>query len=266
MIKLIACDVDGTLLPNPNNNIDEKFYEFANKFIEKGVVVTIASGRQLSNLRTMFNKIDDKISYISGNGSIICHKNNIIFKSPINKNLVKELSKKIYDNDELELVLTTEHMTYIIPKTEAFKKRISNDIKDNSKVIKCLDTFLNDLENEVLKVTMYFQKGKNDKCIEKILDGFDNKFQHTSIGTEWYDFMTLGVHKGAGIKCLQKLLNINEDETAVFGDNFNDIEMLKDAKFSYAMEDAHKDVKKYANYTCTNVADELEKLYIKYFS
>ena len=48
---------------------------------------------------------------------------------------------------------------------------------------------------------------------------------------------------------MQRLLNITKEETLVFGDYHNDIEMLKEADFSFAMKNAHEDILKIANYT-----------------
>ena len=78
--------------------------------------------------------------------------------------------------------------------------------------------------------------------------------------------MNLDTHKGNAIRLLQKVINVSSDETVAFGDNFNDIEMLSDAKYSYAMEDAHEDVKKVANYTCKDVIETLKEIYNKFFS
>ena len=77
--------------------------------------------------------------------------------------------------------------------------------------------------------------------------------------------MNINTHKGNAIKLLQEVIKVTSDETVAFGDNFNDIEMLSDAKYSYAMENAHEEVKKVANYTCKNVIETLKELYNKFF-
>ncbi len=47
---------------------------------------------------------------------------------------------------------------------------------------------------------------------------------------------------------LQNQLNILKEETMVFGDYNNDLKMLELADFSFAMENAHPNVKNVANY------------------
>ena len=54
MIKLIATDMDGTLL-NSKNEIQDGFYEVFNKLEEKGIIFAAASGRQYYNLLNILN-------------------------------------------------------------------------------------------------------------------------------------------------------------------------------------------------------------------
>lgn len=47
---------------------------------------------------------------------------------------------------------------------------------------------------------------------------------------------------------MQKKFGITREQTMVFGDYLNDLEMMQQAYFSYAMENAHPDVKKVSNF------------------
>lgn len=62
------------------------------------------------------------------------------------------------------------------------------------------------------------------------------------------DLIIPGVHKANGLRLLQQRWNINDDEVVVFGDGGNDIEMLRQAGFSFAMANAHEPVIKAAKY------------------
>ena len=65
----------------------------------------------------------------------------------------------------------------------------------------------------------------------------------------WLDISDQQATKGNALIKIQKLLNISREETLVFGDYHNDIEMLKEADFSFSMKNAHKDITRIANYT-----------------
>lgn len=68
-------------------------------------------------------------------------------------------------------------------------------------------------------------------------------------GKHWLDISDQKANKGNALKAVQHQLGITKNETLVIGDYHNDIEMMQEAKFSFAMENAHDDIKKIANYS-----------------
>lgn len=261
MIKLITCDIDGTLLKDYSTNLNPSLFELIKKFKEKGVYFVAASGRQLPNLKDLFAPIKDDIDYIAENGALVCLKGEIIQKSTIEINLAKKLAKKILEVPNLEILICCANTTYIIPKCPEFAKKISEELKNHVTIVKSLE----DVSDEILKIAVY-QKDKLEKStLQPFIDEFGKYFHHTISGLSWYDFMTLNTNKGVAIEKLQEIINVTPDETASFGDNFNDIEMLSSAKYSYAMIDAHEDVKKCAKYICKDVEETLKELYNKFY-
>ena len=75
-------------------------------------------------------------------------------------------------------------------------------------------------------------------------------------GEHWVDLSGLETHKGNALQKLQDQLGVDKSQTMVFGDYNNDLEMLQLADFSFAMANAHPNVKKTANYS-TKSNDEL---------
>ncbi len=67
-------------------------------------------------------------------------------------------------------------------------------------------------------------------------------------GQNWVDISSPNAHKGFALQKLQELYNITPAETMVFGDYNNDLEMLALSDFSFAMENAHPNVKEVAKY------------------
>ena len=63
-------------------------------------------------------------------------------------------------------------------------------------------------------------------------------------GDIWVDFMNKDTNKGNAIRSIQEILKISPDETMVFGDNHNDLEMIRSATESYAVGNAAEAVKK----------------------
>jgi hydroxymethylpyrimidine pyrophosphatase-like HAD family hydrolase len=68
-------------------------------------------------------------------------------------------------------------------------------------------------------------------------------------GKNWLDISDEKANKGNALKHVQQLLNVSKEETMVLGDYHNDIEMMQEANFSFAMENAHADIKELAKYS-----------------
>ena len=56
------------------------------------------------------------------------------------------------------------------------------------------------------------------------------------------------INKGVAVRAVEKKFHLRPDEVAVFGVYLNDLEMMSAAKYSFAMANAHPDIKKAANY------------------
>ena len=90
-------------------------------------------------------------------------------------------------------------------------------------------------------------------------------------GKCWLDCTNQGGNKGSALQHFQEAYKISPDETLAFGDNINDIEMLKRASHSFAVENAREEVKEAANfiapsykedgvlYTCSHKGKELNQ-------
>ena len=85
---------------------------------------------------------------------------------------------------------------------------------------------------------------------------YRDELQVTVSGDIWLDITAGGVNKGVAIKEIQDLLGIDFKETMVFGDYLNDLEMMESAYHSYAMENAHEDLKKVSRFITHKNNDE----------
>ena len=65
-------------------------------------------------------------------------------------------------------------------------------------------------------------------------------------GPDWVDIMDLNVSKGNALSFIQEKLGIAKEETMTFGDYLNDVSLLENSACSYAMANAHPDLKKIA--------------------
>ena len=95
MIKLIASDLDGTLLHNGAQELSSYTIDLIHRITEKGIHFVAASGRQYDNERRLFADIKDEISYIAENGSICIHQGKVISRGIIPDDLAYRIMHEI---------------------------------------------------------------------------------------------------------------------------------------------------------------------------
>ena len=119
---------------------------------------------------------------------------------------------------------------------------------------------ISEIDAPVSKVTVCDFKGAENNSFPALSD-VRAPFKATLAGYMWTDLSLAATNKGCGLAALQKNYGISPDETMVFGDYLNDYEMMKQGYFSYAMANAHPDLKAISNFeTLSN--DEDGVLYI----
>lgn len=70
-IKLIACDLDGTLLHPGEREPRSEAFELIDELHRRGIVFMPASGRQYASLRYLFAPVADELAYVCENGALV---------------------------------------------------------------------------------------------------------------------------------------------------------------------------------------------------
>ena len=104
MIKLIASDLDGTLLQNEAQELTPRAIELIRALTQKGVHFVAASGRQYANERLLFHEIKDDISYIAENGSLCIHQGKVISRGLIEDDLAYRILRELKKEPGFEIV------------------------------------------------------------------------------------------------------------------------------------------------------------------
>ena len=100
MIKLIASDLDGTLLKEGTMDINPEIYDIIRKLKAKGIVFAAVSGREYDSIERVFAPVKDDIYFIAGNGALIYDIKNekTIYEKYITKQKVLEIIKICEEN------------------------------------------------------------------------------------------------------------------------------------------------------------------------
>lgn len=257
MIKLIASDMDGTLL-NENKELPKDFFKILEELEAKDITFVAASGRPYSTLYENFSPMSDKMSYIGDNGALVIHKGETIYKNVLSKSILKEIVKVCSNIPNAFPILCGVKGGYIPKNGEKYMDEINKYY---------LSTFtfnsIDEIGDEIFKIAICDLDDALTNSFPILNRIFGEEYKVVVSGNVWVDIMNLGVHKGAALQKLQEKLNVSLDETMVFGDYYNDIELLGQAKYSYVMENALDDIKKHGNFIAKSNEEEGVTITIK---
>lgn len=90
MIKLIACDMDGTLLDS-QKRLPPELPEVIAQLREKGVIFCVASGRQYASLRRDFEAYADDLLFLCENGALVMQRDKRVFIDPVDASFITRI-------------------------------------------------------------------------------------------------------------------------------------------------------------------------------
>ena len=130
-IKLIASDLDGTLLQNHMQRCSEKAIRLIQELTKKGILFVPASGRQYFNLYNMFKEVQGDLMYLCENGSLVMYHDEVFLKHQFERELALEISHMVMEDPQSEVLMSGERTCYIVPKNIDYVSHLRNDIKND---------------------------------------------------------------------------------------------------------------------------------------
>ena len=284
MIKLIASDMDGTLL-NSDHKIPKENIELI-KFAQKnGIQFVVATGRAYYEALPALNDENIKCDVISFNGGIIYDKNgNIINITPMKlKDLYYtieilkslEISYQLYTKNTIYTnSIETDITAYIDlirangeePNEQHLRQEARNRLAlGYITEVNNIELYLNQENNPAIKVIGISNDLEKLKHATELLSGNDN-ISVTSSGANNVEIMDKKATKGEALKIVADIHDINLRNAIAIGDNLNDQAMLDIVEYSIAMKNGNKDLQKTSKFITekTNseggVADSVMKL------
>lgn len=247
--KAVAVDVDGTFENDKKEYDHEMFGEILYRLHKHGAHFIIASGRPAGRLHDDFIDFIDSVDFVADNGAVLVRDGKIIRTTTFTKKCILHLIDYLHQRypgavDTL-LVSGVKH-SYFLKSTPAEFKRGHHYFYPNSVEIDDFNQIPED--DQYTKITVDYpskvrrelEYGFNSRSVEKI--------HVTTSGWNYMDIIPQGVNKATGLKEFLAYLDVPRSELIAFGDGENDIEMLKLAGFSYAMENGQDSVKKIAKF------------------
>lgn len=247
MIKLIASDLDGTLLDD-EKNLPGDFFEVLDELERRGIQFVVASGRTYSAVEHLFpEEYRGKITFICDNGACVCQNGNPVHSSALDRKTYEELLAACAEIGGLKPIVCAESGIFHLDYSEEFCADVSRYYLYHSAV-----EDLYAVKGQVYKLTVRDDAGPishGKPALDKI---FGNRLNIQVSGDVWIDIMMSGVNKGGALAQLQRSTGITRAETMAFGDYFNDVELLRNAEFSVCPENAHEEIIRMCKLVCAD--------------
>ena len=247
MIKLIASDIDGTLVENSTAVLYPEMFDLIRKLKQEGILFCAASGRQYQSIANMFEPVKDDIIFLAENGAHIRYKDKDIALVEMKREHIEEIVHTIRrENTEGDYIVSTNDGSIMDTGNQEFIDLITYGYRNKFRLVE--DVLAEAVP--IIKIAA-FRKESIRKLGESVLiPAFADKVKATMAGEEWVDYMDASVDKGNALQTIQAYFNIKKEETIAFGDNSNDIGLLKAAGRGFAVETALSEVKAVATDVC----------------
>ncbi|GGB11677.1 HAD family phosphatase [Macrococcus hajekii] len=282
MIRLIATDMDGTLL-NSAHEISQENIDAIRYAQSQGVTVVIATGRAFYEANMPVKPTGLRVPYICLNGAEVRDEEfNITHTSHLNQHQIKEVTKilrkydifyQVYTNfgiytenkeKDLEIYLDISIQTGNAPDEKKIREGIERRLAQGT--LKEVDDYSIIYERDgeiVMKLLAY----SNDQDKLEAAKAELNEFRSIAVSASARSNIEIThaeAQKGVALESIAEHLNIPLSQTMALGDNLNDISMLTSAVFSVAMENAAPETKAAAKYlTATNEESGVGKAIMK---
>ena len=265
MYKLIALDMDGTLLDS-HHNITPPIKKAIQQARGKGVTVALCTGRPLSGVRDYLKelKMDEKGDFvITYNGALVVdlHNEKTVSHLTLTGSEIRQLLQLASDLGSRSHFFDLKHVY-----------TTNRDISDYT----ILDTFIIkshlfvtspeevDPQGTFTKFMMVDHPEILDEALSKLPQAFKERYTVIRSAPYFLEFMNKAANKGSGVKLLAESLGIKQEEVICVGDQENDRHMIEYAGLGVAMGNAVPAIKDIAcHITGTNnehgVAQVIEK-------
>lgn len=243
-VKLIITDLDQTFLKT-DKSISQYSLDVINKCKERGIYIAIATARSEKSAEKYITSIKPDI-VISNGGALARCKEDTVYKCMLSASTSDRLIKDCIINPNVgEITAETEDAYY------SDNENLLKHGKDFSHAV--YNNYDKPLNCPTYKITV--EIFERDTAIELASKYSECSFLAYS-GENWCRFAHKDATKMHAINKLFEYLHINSNEVAAFGDDYNDIDMLKSCGYGVAVSNAIDEVLKIATHvTCSNDKD-----------
>lgn len=246
-VKLIAVDMDSTFLKSDKTYHKTRFLKQYAELKQRGIHFVAASGNPLYTLQQYFPEIGKEIAYVAENGAYVMQAERELNFSSFDQDLLRQIITDLHDDFADCMILCGKHNGYIgaeLPESSLAKLGIYFKKLERINRLSALDA-------PICKLTLNTDP-QDEAAALKLLAAKPYVQQQqvhvVSSGFGFIDLILPNQHKAFGLSFLQQLWGITNAEMLTIGDNYNDIAMVKQAGYGFAMANAVPALKQVARY------------------
>lgn len=262
MIKLVAIDIDGTLV-NEQKVLTDNVRDVIRRAMAQGVKIVLCTGRPIEGIRTYLEQLgfDETEDYvISQNGASITRVDTmeVVEDTPLSFAEVCELYR-FGKNYPAEICLLNEEHFYLMTEYGEQPSMDADLIDEGNTINMAVEIIhLDQLkeEEQMLKVVYFGDPNEVDVVEQALPDDFQDKYYIVRSQSYLLEVMVKDTNKGTALKKLADHLGFSMAEVMAIGDGENDYEMIEAAGLGVVMENGTDRLKGIANeVTLSNEAD-----------
>jgi cof-like hydrolase len=241
-IKLIATDMDGTLL-DPKGQVDlPRLEKLLDQLEEREIRFVIATGNEIHRVKQLLGHLTERVVLIVANGARIFEGNQLLQAQTWDDDMVNRALEFFKGRECQDQFVVTSMNGGFVKEGTVFTQLENFMTPEMIELFYQRMNFVEELESHlfggVLKMSLVVGEERSDSVLEEINQLFNGHVQAVSSGYGCIDILRSGIHKAWGLQELLKRWDIKAEEIMAFGDSENDVEMLQLAGIAYAMENA----------------------------
>ena len=245
MIRLIATDLDGTLL-NDRKQLPPDFDFVLQALNRRGVRFVAASGRSRQALSGVFGARMDAMTLICDNGAFWVEEGKNTFRSDLDRRDVADVDAAVQAlGSRVRAILCGTKNTYIrdFSASEELRARLAISYRD---YVRYTDPAA--IDDAIFKIAVCDMEGAGAHAFPVLERMFAGRLRVVWSGPVFLDIMNPGIDKGKALAALQRKWGISPEQTMAFGDFYNDVGLLNRARFSFVMANAEAGMAPFGRY------------------
>ena len=240
-VRLIAVDMDGTLL-DPRHEVNPDFWDLYRRLEAAGIVFAAASGRQYDSILEKIGRVGASLAVLGENGAYAQYHGETLVKTVLPQGALPDILRRLRANPDVEAVLCGPHMAYVHSERTDFLRFMAEFYAAHTAV-----DDLARVDDDIVKVALYHPTDSEGHIYPHFHD-LEPGLKVKVSSKYWVDLSHPDANKGHALRLLQERLGVTAAETLAIGDYNNDLEMLAAADYSFAMANAHPNVRAAAKY------------------